>query len=74
METALITFITLLIFIMSYCLIQIVRNNEIHEIRKEWIYQDDKRWYKYTYQEMFTPSKSNWYGLRYPKDEHYENS
>lgn len=54
-----------------YILYQMLRNNEVYSIRIDWIITNDKRFDKYSYDEMFNPSKKNYYGLRYPRDKHF---
>lgn len=51
---------------------QLVRNATIFNIRGVWIKTRDNRWYTYSYQHMFAPKKSNWYGLKYPTDSDYK--
>jgi len=48
------------------------RNDGVYEIRIGWIKTSDDRFTHYSYGKMYYPSKSNWYGLRYPKDRHYK--
>lgn len=55
-----------------YLLYQLVRNEQVFKIRQKWIWHDDLRRDKYSYSEMMNPSKTNWYGLKYPKDRHYQ--
>ena len=55
-----------------YCLYQLERNRQIYKIVTKWVNQDDERYYNYSYNYMADPSKHNWYGLKYPKDKHYE--
>lgn len=54
-----------------YCLYQLLRNQKVYEIRIKWIRTQDKRYGKYSYSEMFVQSAKNWFGFRWPKDEHY---
>ena len=63
--------IAVMFLFLLYSLYQLERNNEVFKIRKNWIYTDDDRWDKYSYDYMVEPNKHNWYGLRYPKDNHY---
>lgn len=61
-----------LIFVL-YMIYQLFRNKEICNIRNIWIRDSDYRWFKYDYdRDMFYPNKNNWFGLRYPKDEHFK--
>ena len=49
------------VFFYSY---QLKRNNDVYEIRLKWIESNDKRYYQYSYEEMFLPSFRNFYGLK----------
>lgn len=51
-----------------YCAYQLIRNEMVCKIRVKWIYSNDKRYYKYSYDYMFEPHKHNWYGLKLPFD------
>lgn len=62
--------LTLLLLI--YCFYQLLRNQLVYKIRIKWIEKDDDRYYKYSYSKMMTPNKSNWWGLKYPKDKHFK--
>lgn len=55
-----------------YNRIQFLRIDAAYNIRKNWIYARDPRYYKYTYREMLKASKQNWYGLKTPKDEDFK--
>lgn len=55
-----------------YNLIQFPRIDAVYNIRKNWIYADDPRCYKYTSKEMLKASKQNCYGLKTPKDEDFK--
>jgi len=57
---------------MIYSVYQLFRNDAVLSINLHWIATDDDRFDKYTYDEMFKPSKSNWFGIRYPKDSHFK--
>ena len=61
----------LLTLTILYCGYQYMRNNEIHKIRQKWIFNNDPRYLKYTYSDMFNPSSANGYGLKFPKDADY---
>jgi hypothetical protein len=54
-----------------YCLYQLVRNRAVYRIRIKWINNNDERWEKYTYDEMFDPNPSNLFGLKFPNEKHY---
>lgn len=56
-----------------YIVYQMVRNEVIFKIRMNWTDTRDKRWYKYSYGYMLDPRKHNWYGLKYPRDNHFKS-
>jgi len=59
---------------LAYCGYQILRSEQVFRIRLRWIYSDrgmDPRYDEYTYGEMFNPSLSNWFGLKYPREKHF---
>ena len=58
--------IGILVLALIYCFYQLARNQKVYEIRKDWIIEDDKKRYKYTYDYMFKPSFRNWLGLKFP--------
>jgi len=63
---------TLLLLFLIYAVYQLIHNSAVYKIRIKWI--NENRWsiyYKYTYDEMFDPNKSNWYGLKFPKESDY---
>jgi len=64
-----IIFIISLIFI--YLFYQFARNEAVFKIRLKWINEDDKRWETWSYDQMYAPSRHNWYGIKYPKEFHY---
>lgn len=71
MKTAVI--IVIICFIgMLYTAYQFARNNKVYSIRQKWIADDDRRWYKYDYDDMYIPGKHNWYGLLWPNDKHFK--
>jgi len=55
-----------LVLALVYCVYQLVRNIRISEIRQEWIIERDEKFNKYTHEQMFLPSFSNWFGLKFP--------
>lgn len=55
-----------------YLFYQSARNNEVFKIRHVWINTGDERRDRYSYHFMVNPNKHNWYGLRFPKDNHYK--
>lgn len=64
----LVIFLVFSILGLLYCTYQLIRNAMVYKIRVKWIYSNDKRYYKYSYDYMFEPHKRNWYGLKLPFD------
>ncbi len=60
-------------FITAYYGFQIIRNNKIHKIRKEWLESGDSRVFTYDYYNMVAPRKNNYFGFRIPQDSDYPN-
>ena len=56
------------VLFLFYVFFQLYRNEKVYQIRMRWIDNHDKRIYKYTYDEMMTPSASNNYGFQIPKE------
>ena len=56
------------VLFLFYAFFQLYRNEMVYQIRTRWIDNHDKRIYKYTYDEMMTPSASNNYGFQIPKE------
>jgi hypothetical protein len=56
------------ILILIYFAYQLIRNHVVYKIRHRWIVTSDKRWYTYSYEFMLSPSKHNWYGIKYPHE------
>lgn len=54
-----------------YNIYQDIRNSKIYNIRIKWIDSNDIRYDIYSYDIMLNPCKSNWFGLKYPKDKHF---
>lgn len=71
MNYTLIIVMCALSLVLLYGIYQFFRNEAVFRIRSKWIENRDSRWYEYTYDYMFDPSEDNWFGLRYPRDEHY---
>lgn len=57
----------------TYCLYQIWRNKRVYDISMGWIDNSDPRHYIFSYEFMFEPSLSNWWGLKFPRDKHFKN-
>lgn len=66
----------LLLSIFSLCIVyliyQLLRNQKVGKIRLNWLDKKDPRLSKYTYEEMFLPSKKNRYGLQMPEDKDFK--
>lgn len=58
--------------LLSYFLFQFYRNNKVFLIRVKWIRAEDERYEQYSYDSMYDPSKSNWWGLKIPKEKHFK--
>jgi predicted PurR-regulated permease PerM len=67
----LLTALYFFILILIYLFYQLARNNKVYNIRIKWIYNDDKRYGKYTYNEMFKASHRNYLGLKYPNEKDF---
>lgn len=52
----------------SYIIFQMIRNTEVFMMRGKWLIDNDYRHVKYTYDEMFFPKVSNYFGLTFPKE------
>lgn len=65
-------FIVFLLFFILFYAYQSVRSDAISKIRKKWILSNDVRWSKYTGMQMLNIKKSNWFGLKYPKEKDYK--
>ena len=59
-------------WIAIYASIQLKRIDAIGSIRMHWIWTDDDRLGKYSFDSMLLPNKHNLLGIRYPKDEHFK--
>ena len=72
--TLIISGLVLLICILAliYYSYQLKRNDEVYNIQVHWINTYDKRHIQYDYDYMFEPNKSNWYGLKWPRDKDYK--
>jgi hypothetical protein len=55
-----------------YLVYQFFRNDAVYNIRINWIDTNDPRLDQYTYDEMMSPSWSNFYGFRFPKARHFK--
>ena len=53
-------------------LYQILRIEKVYRIRRKWIYSDDSRYDKYSYDEMLKPNSSNLFGLKYPNEKDFK--
>ena len=64
--------IILLVLAALYCGYQLLRNEQVYKIKLGWIYNRDPRNDKYSYDYMFWPSSSNFFGLQWPKDKNFK--
>ena len=69
MYVVLISFVILMIVKEFY---QILRTQKVYKIRRKWIYSDDSRYYKYSFDEMFKPNYNNLFGLKYPNEKDFK--
>jgi hypothetical protein len=67
----LLTAVYFFILIFIYLFYQIARNHKVYSIRIKWINDDDKRYPKYSYDEMYLPSFKNYLGLKYPNEKDF---
>ena len=73
METNLIIFITSIALGTLYTSYQFARNNKVFEIRLKWIdTRQSNRLKRWSYDYIYKPKKSNWYGLKYPNEKDYK--
>ena len=59
------------LLMVGYGIYQLFRNEKVFKIRMKWIETQDTRWHYFPYEYMLHPKKNNWFGFRFPKDEHY---
>jgi hypothetical protein len=70
-ETIILSFASFLFLLNIYALIQLQRNLKVFQIRVKWLLNDDLRYESYSYNDMFKPNKSNWFGLKLPNEKDY---
>lgn len=63
METVVLIILAVIVINFFY---QLARNKKVYRIRIDWIKDNDSRFYKYTYDDMFEPSLNNWFGIKFP--------
>ena len=71
MITTLILPLFVCVVMIVYCIYQLKRNDAVYKIRNNWIKTRDPRHGTYSYDCMFDPNRINWFGLKFPKDEHF---
>ncbi len=54
-----------------YFIYQLLRNDKVYRIRINWKLNDDYRYAYFSYESMLFPNKKNWFGLKYPEDNHF---
>ena len=69
MSIVLISFLFLMILRAFY---QISKIEKVHRIRRKWIYSDDSRYAKYSFDEMLKPNSINLFGLKYPNEKDFK--
>ena len=60
------------ILIIIYWVYQYIRSKATLNLILKWIGNGDKRYEKYSFNDILSPNKHNWFGLRYPKDKYYK--
>ena len=75
MKTITISFLSILLIISLVALVwsiyQLVRNEAVFKIRKKWINNLDDRWYQYSNEQMYKPSRKNIFGLIFPNEKQF---
>ena len=69
MSVVLISFLFLMILRAFY---QISKIEKVRRIRRKWIYSNDSRYDKYSYDEMLEANSSNLFGLKYPNEKDFK--
>ena len=69
MSVVLISFLFLMILRAFY---QISKIEKARRIRRKWIYSNDSRYDKYSYDEMLESNSSNLFGLKYPNEKDFK--
>lgn len=72
MTTSMIIVFTFGLIGFIYCMYQIARIDKIWWIRMDWNYLSDKRFFKYSIDEMLDINKKNWFGLKWPMDKDFK--
>ena len=62
---------TLISILIIYCTIQYMRNERTYVLRQVWSINAAPRYYEYTYWQIFKPSRRNWYGLKFPREDDF---
>jgi hypothetical protein len=69
MSIVLISFLFLMIVKALY---QISKSEKVYKIRRKWLYSDDIRYDRYSYDEMLEANSSNLFGLKYPNEKDFK--
>ena len=51
---------------------QISKFEKLYRIRRKWLYSDDSRYYKYSYDKLIESNSSNLFGLKYPNEKDFK--
>jgi hypothetical protein len=65
-------FLASILALAIYLYYQGSRYEEVGNIRTTWTWHGDPRHEQYSYEEMYSPSLSNYFGLRWPRDKHFK--
>lgn len=63
--------ITIGIMLIIYFTYQSIRYEVLMDIFDKWEEELDYRYYKYNIENLLSPTKENWFGFKYPKEEDY---
>jgi hypothetical protein len=66
-----VAFLITLALSLTYLAYQWLRNIAVFDIQMKWLAENNPKRNIYSYVFMFFPSKHNYFGLRYPKDENF---
>jgi len=64
--------LSMLYLVLIYCLYQLLRNEATYKIVRNWLDSDDKRYYRYSYDFIFDPSRHNRFGFQFPKESNFK--
>lgn len=58
--------------LIEYNKFQIKRNHEVYKIKMKWLHENDSRYEKYKYDDMYKPGFKNIFGLKFPKEHDFK--